>query len=227
MYKDATYKQKYSDLAEWMPLIIEIVKRDLKADHLRKDLAFVKKFLQAKNINKLGTEELAQAYHRAIQEEEKGEEIAEFITSRWLLKNSELYDFFETHLNQITSDFTALDELDESTSHRLMEASIQHFGAPATYLFSVLNSVVFPASIFKQLKDRAQEASQQDAEQAEAAEEQLTIEKMHEHYQREIERLTDKYEKKLAGLQKKYVADTEGLKKQMAALQRQLKARTV
>lgn len=226
MYKDATYKEKYRDLAEWMPFIVDAIKRDLKNEHLRKDLAFVKRFLQAKNINKISVEELSQAYQQAIAEEEKGEEIAEFITARWLLKHSELYDFFEKQLNQITGDFTALDELDEQTSHHLMETSIQQFGAPSTYLFSVLNSVVFPATAFNKLRERAQQTKHNQVEQEKVVQEQLTLEKMREHYEREMNRVVDKYEKKLAGLQKKYLADTEGLKKQVAHLQRKLQTQT-
>lgn len=95
MYKNATYKEKFADLQEWIPLLVEAVKKDLRNEHLKKDLNFVKKFLSSKNVHKVTIEELAEAYQKAIQEEEQGEELAEFITSRWLLKNSELYEFFE------------------------------------------------------------------------------------------------------------------------------------
>src|ERR1700726_3667878 len=110
MYKNATYKEKFADLQEWVPFLVESVKKDLRQEHLKKDFAFVKKYLSSKNIHKVTTEELAEAYQKAIQEEQ-GEELAEFITSRWLLKNSEMYEFFEKQLSQIHPDFTNLEEI--------------------------------------------------------------------------------------------------------------------
>lgn len=221
MYKDATYKEKFADLQEWVPFLIESVKKDLRNEHLKKDLYFVKKFLSSKNIHKVTTEELAEAYQKAIQEE-KGEEIAEFITSRWLLKNSELYDFFERQLSQINPDFSNLEELSPEQAQGLIEASIDQFGAPQTYLFSVLNSVVFPKEKFQSLKILAQQHQEDSVKEAQQAAEQLSMEQMRKEFEREMARLTDKYEKKLLGLQKKYLTDVEGLKKQVAQLQRKL-----
>lgn len=222
MYKNATYKEKFADLQEWIPFLVEAVKKDLRNEHLKKDVYFVKKFLSSKNIHKATTDELAQAYQKAIQEEEKGEELAEFITSRWLLKNSELYEFFERQLTQISQDFTALEEIDPMQAQALIDASIQQFGAPHTYLFSVLNSVVFPKEKFQTLRTKAKQHQDKEAKEAEQVNEQLTTEQMRKEFDREIARLTDKYEKKLAGLQKKYVTDIEVLKKQVSQLQRKL-----
>lgn len=222
MYKNASYKEKFADLQEWVPFLIESVKKDLRNEHLKKDVYFIKKFLSSKNIHKVTTEELAEAYQKAIREEEKGEELAEFITSRWLLKNSELYDFFEQQLSQMTSDFTTLDEIAPAQAQILIDTSIKQFGAPHTYLFSVLNSVVFPKESFQALKVKAQQHQAKEQEETQKAVEQRSIEQMQRHFECEIARLTDKYEKKLAGLQKKYVADVENLKKQVAQLQRKL-----
>ncbi len=226
MYKNASYKEKFSDLQEWIPPMIESVKKDLKNEHLKKDYAFVKKFLNSKNLNKLTTEDLVQAYQRAIQEEEKGEEIAEFITSRWLLKNSEIYHFFEQQLSQIQPDFTALNELTFPQAQILIEASIQQFGAPHTYLFAVLNSVVLPRESFEALKESAKQHHRKHQEEAALALERQTVENMQKGFEQEKGRLIDRYEKKLAGIQKKYTTDVEALKKQIAYLQRKLQEKT-
>ncbi len=222
MYKNATYKEKFADLQEWIPYIIDSVKKDLRNEHLKKDFYFVKKFLASKNIHKVTTDELAEAYQKAIQEEEKGEELAEFITSRWLLKNSDLYGFFEQQLSQINPDFTSLEEISPAQAQALIDASIHQFGAPHTYLFSVLNSVVFPKESFNKLKTKAQQHQEKEVQETQQATEKLTVEQMRKEFEREMGRLTDKYEKKLAGLQKKYVTDVETLKKQVAQLQRRL-----
>lgn len=222
MYKKATYKEKFADLKEWIPYLVETVKKDLRNEHLKNDMYFVKKFLASKNIHKVTTEELSQAYEKAIQEEEHGEDLAEFISSRWLIKNSELYEFFEKQLSQIQPDFAALEEMTPQQAQTLIEAANREFGAPHTYLFSVLNSVVFPKESFEKLKHQARDQQSQAEKESQIAEEHSTVEQMRSAFERETARLTDKYEKKLTGLQKKYVADVEALKKQIAALQRKI-----
>ena len=226
MYKNATYKEKFADLQEWLPLLIEAVKKDLRNEHLKKDVYFIKKFLSSKNIHKVTTEELTHAYQQAIQEEERGEELAEFITSRWLLKNSDLYEFFEQQLTQIDPDFTNLEEIAPEQAQALIDASIREFGAPHTYLFSVLNSVVFPKESFEKLKIQAKEYHAKQEEEIQKSIDHMNVENMRKHFERDIARLTDKCEKKLAGLQKKYVVDVDNLKKQVAQLQRKLQEKS-
>jgi hypothetical protein len=227
MHKNTTYKEKFTLLKEIMPVVIDSVKKDLKNEHLKKDFYFVKKFLGAKNLNKLTTEELTEAYQKAIEEEEKGEDLAEFVTSRWLMKNSELYEFFENQLTVITPDFTDLEELSMQQAQPLVEASITEFGALKTYLFAVLNSVVFPNEIFQKLELEAKKQSKQDQEQEQLDLEKLNVDNMKKAFAMEIARLTDKYEKKLSGLQKKYIVDVECLKKQISHLQRKLQGKEI
>lgn len=226
MYKNATFKEKFTDIQEWLPLLIEAVKKDLKNDHLKKDFNFIKNYLPSKNINKVTTEELVEAYQKAIHESEAGENLAEFITSRWIIKNSDIYEFFESQLSQIYSDFANLEEIEEKSAQSLIDASIHQFGAPHTYLFSVLNSVVFPKNSFHELKKRAQQHREKENEENLIAAEQRQIAQVQRNMDLELARLTDKYEKKISGLQKKYVTDVENLKKQIAQLQRKLHEKT-
>jgi hypothetical protein len=222
MNKNASYKEKFAYLRDWMPMIIDSIKRDLKNEHLKKDFLFVKQFFASKNLNKISSEEWVNAYSQAIEKEENGEALGEFITSRWLLKHTEIYDFFEQELSQLTSDFTELEQLDMPTSLKLMQASVQQFGAPSTYVFAVLNSVVFPDEAFQKLGEQARQEVQENEAHQIMLNEKMTIEKMQRSFEQEIARLNDKYEKKLSGLQKKYLIDVENLKKQVAVLQRQL-----
>lgn len=222
MNKNATYKEKFAHLKEWMPSIIESTKKDLKNEHLKRDIGFSKKYLGNKNYNKVSNEELVTAYYQAVTEEEEGDNLGEFITSRWLLRHSDLYEFFERHLMQIDPNFSDLNELTAAQSQPLIEGSIREFGAQPTYLFSVLNSVVFPDAVFKELETKARHEKSHQAKETERKVEQSNVENMKRDFDREIARLTDKYEKKLAGLQKKYVVDTDALKKQVAQLQRKL-----
>ncbi len=221
MLKNATYKEKFVLLKPWLATIIESVKKDLKSEHLKQDWQFCKTYLPGKSVQKLTTDELVDAYTVAI-EGENGEALAEFISNRWLLKNSDLYGYFEQKLSEINPNFSDIEELDAQLSRNMLAHAVQEFGAPRTYLFSVINSVVFPEQVYRELDKQAQETVEKEEVETKAREEQLTLDNLKQSYEQQIARLTDKYEKKLIGLQKKYVQDTETLKKQVASLQRKL-----
>ncbi len=224
MLKDATYKEKYSVLKNWMPTIVDIVKKDLKNEHLKHDFVFAKRYFAGKNLAKLTNEELVEGYAAAIQQEEKGEDIAEFVTNRWLIKNSELYGFFEDELKKINPDFAAIKEIDKSKSQEIVNGAVKQFGAPRTYLFSVLNSVAFSDDDFKKLGTQAEEEAKKDSAVEAQKVELQNVEQIKRACNEQIARIEDKYEKKLQGLQKKYLQDVEALKKQISALQRKVSA---
>lgn len=222
MLKNASYKEKFALISAWMPIIIDAVKKDLKNDHLRGDIAFVRNYFQGKNPSKLTVEELANAYSHAIANGENSEELGEFLTNRWLLKHSDLYHYFEQELSKISPNFNELELLEKKASEKIMEDAVAQFGAPRTYLFCVLNSVVFPEEIYTTLDKKAKQSSKQEQEEAIARKETETVEAMKRNYEQHIARLTDKYEKKLSGMEKKYHQDVDSLKKQLANLQRKL-----
>lgn len=222
MYKNASYKEKFDVLQQWFPEIINSIKKDLKNEHLKNDIAFIKKYLAGTNLNKITNDELATAYQKAVSDED-GNNFGDFITSRWLIKNSEIYDFFEEQLKQLSQDFTALEEIAPQAAQKISQAAVKEFGPSLTYQFAVLNSVVFPAETFHQLEKQAKAETKQKQEESVQNNEKATLESLQRSYEREMARVTDKYEKKLSGLQKKYITDTEGFKKQIAQLQRKLK----
>jgi hypothetical protein len=215
-------KDKVTQLRDWMPEIIECIKKDIKNEHLRKDFTFIKKYFNNKNPNKLDACELSAGYLQAIHEEERGAEIAEFIAHRWILRNSEMYHLFESQLSLINPNFTEIQELPEEKSSALMERSIAEFGALRTYLFSILNCVAFSSDALNQLKERALKDRQVGEEQKRHSAETRELDELVLEHQQQVTRLTDRYEKKISGLQKKYVCDVEALKKQVAHLQRRL-----
>lgn len=222
MLKDTTYKEKCFILKSWMPHIIETVKKDLKNEHLKNDFKFFKKYFAGKHINKLTTQDFVQAYLSAIEQEENAEEIAEFLTQRWLLKNTELYEYFEKALSKISTDFTQLTEIGTDQSQDIIRNAISLFGAPRTYLFSVMNSVVFSQEVYDKLNQSAQTAQQKIHSEEIEKEQQVAYDSLKQHYEEQISRLKDKYEKKLAGMERKYFLDTEALKKQIISLQKRL-----
>lgn len=212
-------------LREWIPSIIESIKKDLKNDHLKQDRQFAKKYLNGKNPGKMTTEDLVEAYSQALEEGENAEALAEFISNRWLLKNGELYGYFESKLSEISPNFVELEEIDYAKSKEIVTGSVGQYGPLRTYLFSIINSVVFPEKIYKELGLLAKQHEEKASEELKMREEQYSIESMKQAYEQQISRLTDKYEKKLNGLQKKYTTDVESLKKQLGNLQRKFDGR--
>jgi hypothetical protein len=219
MLKDANYQKKFQMLESWMPKIVEVIKKEIKNDHLRKDNAFMKQYLPGKNVNRLTTEEISQGYLECLKSGE-GEQLGDFIATRWLLKNTELYYFFEERMKQISENFGELNEIEKSKAIPLMNEAVSQFGAYRTYLFSVLNSVVFPKEIFQQLELLARSHEDRCNEEARVENEQASLDTLKRDHAQEIARLSDRYEKKLLGLQRKYSIDVEMLKKQVANLQR-------
>ena len=222
MSQEQTYQQKFLHLKEWMPAIIETVKKDLKNEHLKQDYAFIKKYFPGKNVHKVENEELANAYSQAIQEEENGNNIAEFIANRWIFRHGEMYHLFEENLSAINPNFTEIKELTDQQAEQLTQKATQAFGALRTYIFSLLNSVALSPAHFKKLAELARQAHQHEEKETKNAVEKRSLEELQSSHEREIARLTDKYEKKLIGVQKKYTHDVDVLKKQLANLQRKL-----
>jgi len=222
MLKDVTYKEKFAILKKWMPEIMESVKKDVKNEHLKKDWMFAKKYFPGKNLNKVTNLELVEGYLAALNGEEKAEEIAEFLSNCWLLKNGELYHYFEEELAKVNPNFSEIVQLETKKSEEISDEAIKQFGAYRTYLFSVLNSVAFQEKDFNNLKNLAEKDLNNEKEALVEQAKNQNLEEIEKSYDLKIARLTDKYEKKISGLQKKYMQDVESFKKQIAILNTKL-----
>lgn len=222
MLKDSTYRDKMTLLQDWFPVIVEAIKKDLKNEHLKRDTSFLKTYFGNGNIPKLTVSELSEGYIKAIESSPDSEAIGEFIANRWLLKNTELYYFFENKLQQVADDFSEIDVLDAEFSRKMMHESISQFGPVKTYLFSVMNSVVFPKEIYTELREQAKNHHEQEKSWEDDLKEKQTIEAKERAFHQQLARLTDKYEKKLLGIEKKYENDVAALKKQISNLQKKL-----
>lgn len=222
MYKDSTYKEKITVLKNWLPQILNDIRKDLRKDHWKQDPLFVKNYLGNKPQQKITQEDMTEGYTRALGQEEGAEAIAEFIATRWLFKNAEIYHFFEKELQKISPDFTQLNDIPAATADALGKQSSELFGSSNTYVFCVFNSVVFPEASYNKLKVAAENEQKNAHKQAEEKQAKDSQEDITRRYETQIARLTDKYEKRLAGMERKYVVDVEGLKKQIRSLQKRL-----
>jgi hypothetical protein len=220
MLKETGYQEKFLMLAPWMMEIVDVVKKDLRNEHLKIDRNFCKRYFLGKNLNQIELSEMCDAYQKDIAEGNVG--LGEFIATRWLLKNGDIYGYFESSLKSITTDFEKLDVLPTDVSTALCEKSVKDFGAVRTYLFSVFNSVVFPSTVYEKLRERALKENKTVSEQAEKEHEIASLESLQKRHAREVASMQDRYEKKLNGMQKKYHSDVDALKKQIQTLKLKL-----
>ncbi len=217
MIKESGYQEKIEMAAPWLDEVIELIKKDLKNEHLKIDRDFCKRYFLGKGPNMVTITEMVPAYQKDIADGNSG--LGEFIASRWILKNTDVYGFFEQELKKLNPDFDTLPDLDESLARTLMKDSIKRFGAVRTYLFCLFNSVVFSDALYKELRKKALDHSTHLKEEREKEQVERSLEAMQKRHARELAALNDRHDKKLSGMQKKYLNDTEVLKKQIKTLQ--------
>ncbi len=212
-------KNPFLSVRPWMPQILHAIKKDIKTDHLAVDKSFYKNHFGNRPLNKLTLDEIFAVYERELLG--GNEQLVEWAVNRWVFKHGDLYQRFAGLLSEIHPEFHAIESLTPEQSERLL-TGLQDCSASEVYLFSSLNGVVFPESIFERLRLAAEKESQMVQEQAakECAEESLIQEL--ERLRREAARQKEKYEEKLAGVQRKYQTDIEALKKQIRSLQQKL-----
>lgn len=220
MMKESGYQEKIALLKPWLVEIIDVVKRDLKNEHLKIDREFCRRYFLGKNSNQLQAEEMAAAYEKDIAAGNVG--LGEFIATRWLLKHTDIYYFFEGRLKTAHPDFEKLEMLSMEESESIVAESLRKFGPIYTYIFAVFNSVVFPDAIYERLRVSALKRTDEVQSAVQEQEEREKAEGMKERHAREMAASVDRFEKKLSGMQKKYLNDVEALKRQISALQKKL-----
>ncbi len=216
--KEFGYQEKFILIKPWFREIIEVVKRDLKNEHLKKDREFCKRYFFGRGVSHIRVEEMVPAYEKDIAEGNVG--LAEFISTRWLFKNTDVYGYFEEKLSTIDADFEALESLADEQAIPLMDSAVKQFGATRTYIFALLNGVVFSDALFEKLKEMAEKETVVMEEKNRIKTEAESMEVLKQRHAREVSALTGRFEKKMRGMEKKYLRDTEGLKKQIANLQK-------
>jgi len=216
MLKESTGQQLFEMIEEFFPLIIQTIRKDLRKDHLKNDKEFLKIHFGGRNPNKLSVDDLVEGYAPLLKN--GNDELWDFFSERWLGKRTEMYYFFEEKLKELAEDFTEMDEMDASFARKLAQEAEVLFGARDTYIFAVMNAVVFPKEIYDDLGERARHKEEVVEVKA------VQGENLEAKYQREIRNIQSKYEKKLLGFQKKYERDVAALKKQVGSLQRKLAA---
>lgn len=219
MIKEDPYRIKFEKLQPWIVDIFQVLKKDLRNDHLLKTPSFAQKHFPKRGLDKLSNEEFAAAYVKEISEGD--EELGEKVVARWVMKNAELYHFFATELSKINPKFDEIESLTPEISSFLLNTSVSQFGACATYIFCVMNAVVLADEPLQKLRESAIAEKVHTAPEEEKQSFE-TIEVVREHYTKEIRKLTEKFEKRMQGIERKYVQDVDGFKKQISQLHKKL-----
>lgn len=209
-------ENQFQALQNWTLEILDAIKKDIRTDHLHTDPVFYRTYFGNRPQNRLTSEEIFAAYEKELIQ--GNETLAEWVVNRWVFKHGDLYKHFAERLSEVNPNFDQIKQLTEEESHRILSGAAESYGAIPTFLFSLLNGVVFPQPVLEQLRKAAEVEKVALEKKAKSDAEQESLEKIIAAHQREIARLNDK----ITGVQKKYEKDTEALKKQIKVLQKKL-----
>jgi hypothetical protein len=205
---------KFHSLRPWLNEVLEAIKKDIKSDYLPKDAAFYRAHFGNRPQNRLTAEEIYAAFSQELLR--GNEELGEWVVNRWVFKHGDIYSHFADRLSRIQTNFAEIKQLTPQQSAAILEGASEAFGAKKVYLFSVLNDVVFPESVLKELAEKATASNAPVPEPASDLTQEVA------RLRKEIDRLNEKWAQKVEGVLKKYSQDTASLKHQVRALQEQL-----
>lgn len=213
-------KNKFEIIHPWISIVLEAIKKDIKTDFLPGKASFIRAHFGNRPTHRLTIEEIFEACAKDLLAGD--EEFSEWVVNRWVFRHGDIYSHFAERLGKISQDYSAIRQLSEEESDGVLEGAAQKFGALPLYLFSVLNGVVFPETVFARLRSAAEEEEARLLEQKEEARESQRKVQAEQDYRRELARLQEKYEGKVSGVMKKYGTDVDALKKQIRSLQKQV-----
>lgn len=216
-------KNQFESIQPWIPVVLAAIKKDIKTDHLPGSPQFVRTHFGNRPINRLNMEEIFSAYEKDLLAGDA--DLAEWVVNHWVFQHGDIYNHFAEKLSEVSDDYGSIESLTDVQSDEILKGAPEKFGALSTYLFSVLNAVVFPAKYIHRLRSMAEKEEAAQKVEEKETEERQTLEQLTQRYTRDIARLNDKYESKVAGVLKKYTTEVEALKKQIRSLQKQLAAK--
>lgn len=216
MVKTMSFQEKIEKLAEWIPQILEEIKREIKRDHLRKAPIFSRRFFAGKNINTITTEEIVTVYTSLMKSGDS--DFLDQIGYLWQLKHPELHPFFESNLKTISPNVSEITKIDDVFAAEIVEEAVTKFGAVNTYLFALLYEVALSDALFDNLRERAFEETRVTKIASEQEEEARNCEQLRMQHERLMARMREKYEKKLTALEDKYHTDVGRLRQELAEL---------
>jgi hypothetical protein len=174
MIKELSYKNKFELLALWNKEIIQAVKKEIKTECVKKDSLIAPKLCDRKLVDKLSFEEMTMICLNKITEG-GDEELGEWVTSRWVFKHAEIYQFFAQELSAINPKFDEIEAIEPDKENKLLQMAIEQYGASNSYIFCVLNSVVFSEKAYAGLRAAAEVELKEKQNKEETLQRPVTI----------------------------------------------------
>jgi hypothetical protein len=223
MIKDISLKSKFEFLQPFLGTFFQDIRKDIRNEHLKRDVAFLQKHFAKKSIDKITSDEIDVVYQNEIINH-GNEDLAKWVISKWILRHAEVYDFYVKELSKINPDFDQINNLDLEQAKFLASLSVDKFGLKDTLFFSVINSVVFPDVVFEHLKDQLLQKN--NSVEVSQVSDEISLKDIQKEHEAQMVKLTDRYEKRIQVISKMYQQDLEGLKKQIAQLQKRMAEQT-
>jgi hypothetical protein len=214
MMINSNYKNKFETLGPFIEELCVGIKKEIKQEFVKK------KGIQA-NFNSLDISDMSQFFYKKVVEE-GDEKIGEWLASSWIYKNGEIFQFFHEQLSFVDKHYDRLESLSSEVEQQIKDLSVSKFGFVRIYLFSVLNSVVFSAKLFEELKRGALKELSMSKESSLESKGNISVEELKKSFEVERLKTEEKYEKRLQGVIKKTQMEVEGYRKQIGQLQKRL-----
>ena len=214
MMINSNYKNKFETLAPFVEELCLGIKKEIKQEFVKK------KGLQAE-FNPMDISDIAQFFYKKVAGE-GDEKTGEWLASSWIYKNGEIFQLFHEQLSLVDQHYDRLESLSSEVEQKIKDLSVSKFGFIRVYLFSVLNSVVFSAKLFVELKNGALKELSASKDSSLEGKDTVSLEELKKSFEMEKLKMEEKYEKRLQGVIKKTQMEVEGYRKQIGQLQKRL-----
>ncbi len=212
--------KKFTIIQPWINQILILLKKEIKNDHLQKYAQFLKENFAGKPIHKISQDEILLVYEKKLLEEDI--DLSEWVISRWVYHNSEIYEYFFEELKKINEKVTEIESIDKEKSLSLLNGAYKKFSKEDLYIFSILNEVVFDPDVLKGLGEEALKEKLERKKTNSSKQIQSSIENVIKRQEEEMRRTKESYEKKLSSMKRRYFEDVEKLKEQISKLQKKM-----
>ena len=146
-------KNQFQALQNWTQEVLNAIKKDIKTDHLHTDPVFYRPILAIA----LKIDSLPRRFSQLMKKSclKGNEDLAEWVVNRWVFQaRRPLSALCRAAQRDQSQTLIRFKSLLKRRVKRVLEGAPEAFGAIPTFLFSVLNGVVFPESVLERLRRR-------------------------------------------------------------------------
>ncbi len=217
MIVESVYSSKFILLEPFFEEIFTCIKKEIKREITIKGSVLQRK-LGVQSVRE--TKEMIELFSKSIITL-KEEEVAEWAACAWINKHGDIFHLFHEFLVKVSSNYDELTEIPSDTEEEMIKKSSLEFGFFETYVFSILNSVVFSEKALSALRSAAL-AWMENKRKQQVKPLEISSEQRIKDLEERLEKMVEKHEKKVLGITEKYRIEIEGYRKQIGKLQKKL-----